>query len=42
MNNEQEHPDVLELGAASALTEGAVFGIPEADGLRTSLGLSAE
>ncbi len=43
MEREQDNPtELVELGTASEVTQGAVFGIPEADGLQPSAGISDE
>lgn len=42
---EKQHEDrseLIELGAASDVTEGLVFGINEPDGLRANTGLVAD
>ena len=42
---DRQHDDrseLVELGAASAVTEGPVFGINEPDGLRANTGLLPE
>lgn len=43
MNNQHDDQvELVELGAASVVTEGPVFGINEPDGLRANTGLLPE